>query len=62
MFTGETLFAEALKHVESASIRDWATSDRNRSSWLQLAARAAATGKYDAERFAAYMVATAMGF
>ncbi len=62
MATGATLFSEALEHVESASIREWATSDRNRPLWLQIADHAIANGKNDPVRFATYMLVKGMGF
>jgi len=46
----------ALELVESESIRAWARSEKNLPIWLQLAA-----GKSDPTRFAAFIVATAIG-
>jgi hypothetical protein len=61
--TGEQLFEQALARVESRSIREWATSPRNRPIWLRIAEATAARGGEDADptRFSTYMVITAMG-
>jgi hypothetical protein len=62
--TPETLLAAALEHVESASIRAWATSEHNRPIWLQIAAGAikkAPDGSPDVHRFAAYILCNAIG-
>jgi hypothetical protein len=61
--TPETLLAAALQHVESASIRAWATSEHNRPIWLKIAAGAIAkaNGTPDVHRFAAYILCNAIG-
>lgn len=58
MTKAEKLFKQALTHVESDSIRAWANSADNRPIWIKIAAKA---GHADPVRFAAFIVATAMG-
>lgn len=55
------LFTKALAKVESASIRSWATSERNGPLWLAAAEDAVNAGKNDPNRFATLIVATAIG-
>jgi hypothetical protein len=60
--TPETLFTTALTHVESASIRKWAESERNRPIWLELATAALKKNpSSDPIRFATFIVLKAMG-
>jgi hypothetical protein len=61
--TPETLLAAALEHVESASVRAWATTDHNRPIFVTIAASAIqkSNGSPDVHRFAAYIVALAIG-
>lgn len=64
--TPQSLFDGALSRVESASIRAWAQTSHNQPIWLQLAAsalaKAAQTGSApDPSRFAAFIVASAIG-
>jgi len=56
----ETLFAEALKIVESESIRNWATSDHNRPLWLDYCSKCTGTRR-DPNAVAAYIVCLAIG-
>lgn len=61
--TPEILFTRALLQVESASIRAWAQTDRNRPLWLEMAS--GHLEKYphnpDPSLFAGLIVATAIG-
>jgi hypothetical protein len=59
--TAKSLLRSALKLVESASIREWAMSERNAPIWLQIAENAVKKGSTDPHRFAAYITATAIG-
>jgi hypothetical protein len=59
--SGEQLFEQALARVESESIRQWATTGKNRTIWLEMAQAAAKKGQTDPDLFAAYIVTTAMG-
>jgi len=58
--TGERFLTQALAHVESESIRKWATTDHNRPLWVKMAKEAAQKG-YDPKRFATYIVCVAIG-
>jgi hypothetical protein len=53
--------AEALEIVESASIRAWATSERNYPIWLKIVEGAMAKGKGEKNALAAYIVCLAIG-
>lgn len=59
----EQFFEDSLKRVESASIREWASSERNRPIWLELAGTALKNKgpSADPDTFAACIVATAIG-
>lgn len=58
----EELLAQALTHVQSQSIRAWATSDANRALWLKIASTALEKNpKTDPLNFATYITITAMG-
>jgi hypothetical protein len=59
----ETLLTSALAHVESASIRSWATSEHNRPIFIQIAQAAIrkSGGAPDVHMFAAYIVSSAIG-
>lgn len=50
--------SEALTHVESASIREWAISEHNYPLWIKLAG---SNRKLGAVRLATYIVTTAIG-
>ena len=55
------LLSEALKRVQSDSVRAWAQSERNAPIWLKAAGQAVARGKVCPDMFAAWIVAEAMG-
>ena len=59
----EELFEAALPIVESAGIRKWATSERNRPIWVKIAQKAVdhQGPSSDKHMFAAYIVIVAMG-
>lgn len=62
----EQLLESALSHVESASIRAWATSEHNKPIMLKLASgaieRAGVAGaEPNVHTFAAFIVASAIG-
>ena len=59
----EHLFQEALKLVESSSIRSWATTEHNRPIFVQLADKVVAKNgpTSNPTNFATYIVATAIG-
>jgi hypothetical protein len=61
--TGEELLARAIAHVESTSIRTWASSAQNRPVFARLAQVAIDKRGPSANEhmFAAYIVATAIG-
>jgi hypothetical protein len=59
--TATEFFEASLAKVESKSIREWATSERNRPIWIDIAQQALDNGKSDTDGFAAYIVVTAMG-
>ncbi len=58
----EQFLNDALKSVESESIRAWATSDHNRPLWIKYAAAVLAKNpNSEPIRFATYLTLTAMG-
>lgn len=59
----EQLLQAALEKVESQSIRQWVTSEHNRSIWLEIAQQAVSkqNGSPDIFLFSALIVATAIG-
>jgi hypothetical protein len=60
MQSPEQLLQNALKHVESESIRNWVTSQKD--VWLKILERAAESNDPQIElRVAAYIVAVALG-
>jgi len=60
---GAQLLDEALSHVESDSVREWANSEHNRPIWEKIAQGALDKngGEYDVHRLAAYIVCVAIG-
>lgn len=61
--TAAQFLDEALARVESKSIREWASSERNRPIWEEIAGKALQNKgpSADPSMFAAYVVATAIG-
>lgn len=58
----EQLFEQALAKVESDSIRQWATSERNRPTWIKIAQLTVTNqNNPDVFRFSALIVSTAIG-
>lgn len=58
----EQLFEQALAKVESESIRQWATSERNRPTWIKIAQLTVTNqNNPDVFRFSALIVSTAIG-
>lgn len=59
----EELFVAALTHVESAGIREWATSPTSRPLFVELAGKAIEKKgpTSDPVRFATYIVCLAIG-
>lgn len=58
--TPEAFLDAALKHVESASIRAWATTDHNKPIVLKMAANSVEKNT-NPQYFATYLVCCAMG-
>lgn len=58
LVTAEKLFETALAKVESKSIREWATSERNRPLFLQWIS---VTGTTDTDKIVIYIVSNAIG-
>lgn len=59
----EQLFQQALAKVESASIREWATSEHNRPIWIKAADAAIVkhNGQPSVALFTVLIVSSAMG-
>ena len=60
---GYVLLVQALRRVESKSIREWALTDHNRPIFHQLASQAVENkgASADPDRFAAFITAKAIG-
>jgi len=58
--SAETLFIEALKYVESESIRKWAQTDHNRPLWHNYCSKCTGTRR-SPHAVAAYIVCLAIG-
>lgn len=57
----ERLLSDALARIESASIRDWATSAHNRPVWLRFAQATIDNGKANATKLATLILCNAIG-